>query len=135
MNQASNSKQNDDGVLRAGDILPPYKVQPARTSGGSIEQREKHDIPRFNLAEEIMAEQRKFTSAKRKAPGPKNVTASLQEKVIESIRNVIPSAVEGHAVIPPTPLLLDQQQVITEIVARDIMQMSRDFSFGSAQRH
>jgi hypothetical protein len=119
MNQASNSKQNDDGVLRAGDILPPYKVQPAYTSGGSIEQREKHDIPRFNLAEEIMAEQRKFTSAKRKAPGPKSVTASLQEKVIESIR---------HAVIPPTPLFMKQQQIIVEIVARDIAKLCRDFA-------
>jgi hypothetical protein len=126
MNQANNNKQNDDGILRAGDILPPYKVQPAHTSGSSIEQREKHGIPRFNLAEEIMAEQRKVTSAKRKAPGPKSVTPSLREKVIESIR---------HSVIPPTPLLLDQQQVITEIVARDIMQMRRDFSFDSAQRH
>ncbi len=128
MNQANINKQNDDGILRAGDIIPPYKVRPAqtmpaelsdakKTSTSSVESRER-EIPRFNLAEEIMAEQRKVTSAKRKAPGLKSVTPSQQEKTMESIR---------HAVIPPTPLFLKQQQIIAEIVAKDIAKLCRDF--------
>jgi hypothetical protein len=128
MSKVEDNKQNGDKILRAGDIMPPYNVRSAqttsaelsgarKTSTSSVESRER-DIPRFNLAEEIMAEQRKVTSAKRKALGLRGTTPGQQEKTIESIR---------HAVILPTPLFLKQQQIIAEIVAKDIAKLCRDF--------
>lgn len=118
MSKVDNNKRDDDDVLRAGDIIPPYKVQPAQNSASSMEQREKHEIPRFNLAEEIMAEQRKVAAVKRKAPSRNGVIPIRPQSRTESVR---------HMVMPPTMLLFDQQQAITEIVARDIAQMRRDF--------
>jgi len=117
MSKVDNNKRDDDDVLRAGDIIPPYKVQPAQTSASQAEQRE-HEIPRFNLAEEIMAEQRKVAAVKRKAPSRNGVIPIRPQSRTESVR---------HTVMPPTMLLFNQQQAITEIVARDIAQMRRDF--------
>jgi len=117
MSKVDNNKRDDDDVLRAGDIIPPYKVQPAQTSASQAEQRE-HEIPRFNLAEEIMAEQRKVAAVKRKAPSRNGVIPIRPQSKTESVR---------HTVMPPTMLLFNQQQAITEIVARDIAQMRRDF--------
>jgi len=124
MSKVDNNKRDDDDVLRAGDIIPPYKVQPAQTSASQAEQRAtgrlaaEREIPRFNLAEEIMAEQRKVAAVKRKAPSRNGVIPIRPQSKTESVR---------HAVMPPTMLLFNQQQAITEIVARDIAQMRRDF--------
>lgn len=124
MSKAEGNKQNGDKVLRAGDIIPPYKVRPAQASASQAESRStgrptaEHEIPRFNLAEEIMAEQRKVAAVKRKAPSRNGVIPIRPQGKTESVR---------HAVMPPNPLLFNQQQVIMEIVARDIAQMRRDF--------
>jgi hypothetical protein len=124
MSKVDNNKRADDDVLRAGDIIPPYKVKPAKTSAGQAESRE-HEVPRFNLAEEIMAEQRKVAAVKRKAPS-RNHQDALRHNIIP-IRPQSKTESVRHAVMPPDPLLFNQQQVIMEIVARDIAQMRRDF--------
>ena len=127
MDKADISKQNGDNILRANDIIPPYKSQTGQTGSGSgefINSKQQstgrlaaeHAIPRFNLAERILSEQRKATAAKRKAPGINSVIPSRQRERTESVR---------HAVMPPTTLLFNQHQVIAEIVARDIAQMCR----------
>jgi hypothetical protein len=137
MDKADINKQNNDDVLRAGDIIPPYKGD----NPDKVEPPEL-DIPRFNLAEKIMAEQRKAVAVKRKAPsrdltgdilalhksnGGANPTLhKLVEPVLGRVEGHRETESVRHAVMPPTTLLFDQQ-VITEIVARDISQMRRDF--------
>jgi len=73
------------------------------------------EIPKFDLAEEIMAEQRKVTAMRRKAPGEKPEAQSRQPHV-ESV---------SYAVEQPTPARLEQDRIIAEIVAKDIERLYR----------
>jgi len=148
MSKANSSKQNDDDVLRASDIIPPYKVRPAQsTSGGSAEHTDskqpavlgtpsggrlpaQRKIPRFNLAEQIMAEQRKITAAKRKSPGKVGLTIlrkSRDSSRLEQVESI------SHAIMQPTLPLSNQQQIIVEIVAKDITKLRGDVAFGRRQ--
>ena len=65
---ANSDKQNDTSVFRAEDIIPPYNKK-AHSISGAVQGA--NEIPKFDLAEQIMAEQRKITAIKRKAPGKK----------------------------------------------------------------
>ena len=68
-----------------------------------------NEIPKFDLSEQIMAEQRKITAIKRKGPG-KMARPPKKQHPAESIgRNVM-----------PRPILSGPEQIIAEIVARDI---------------
>ncbi len=78
-------------------------------------RQENIQIPKFDLAEEIMAEQRKITSIRRKAPGKKIETQS-QEREVELI---------GYTIEQPTPALSGQEQIVAEIVARDIERLCK----------
>ncbi len=159
VNMANSNKQNDDGVLRAGDIIPPYNTRPARETPAeqTDTKQQASDIPRFNLAEQILAEQRKISSTKRKSPGPKSIPPSRlitaeragarQEKNEKSsgvfiLRPLAPKGVLRRtakdesptqfysAVTQPAILLLNQQQIIAEIVAKDIAKLSGDLAGG-----
>jgi hypothetical protein len=66
------------------------------------------EIPKFDLAEQILAEQRKLSSVKRKGPGEKTKVRS-PKRVEPSI-----SPIEEPLIGP------DQERIIAEIVARDI---------------
>jgi len=71
--------------------------------------RQSNEIPTFDLAEQIMAEHRKMTAVKRKGPG-RMARPPQKRHPAESIeRNVVPG-----------PVLSGPEQVIAEIVARDI---------------
>lgn len=74
------------------------------------------EIPRFDLAADIMAEQRKITAARRKAPGEK-ITTGGQQRRAQSIADTIEQ---------PMPALSEQEQIIAEIVARDIAKLCGD---------
>jgi hypothetical protein len=63
------------------------------------------DIPQFDLAEDIVAEHRKLTSRKRKAPG-------------------------SRAIRPPMPAPPGHEQIIAEIVSRDIEKLRRGSTSG-----
>ena len=122
-------------ILRARDIVPPYKKETRQepksqkigenTTQAQVEQiktakatsvgaegpeQKRTEIPRFDLAEKIMAEQRRITAVRRKAPG-KKTAAQGQESEVESI---------GYTIGQPTQALSEQERIITEIVARDI---------------
>jgi len=71
------------------------------------------EIPQFDLAEEIMAEQRKVAATRRKGPA-KKVEAAKQEKP----EPIAPIVEMFH--IPS-----EEEKVIAEIVARDIQQLCR----------
>ncbi len=65
MNKTNSNKQNDTKDL---PTEPAGAVQEARESRPSDGRGE---IPKFDLAEQILAEQRKITAIRRKAPGKK----------------------------------------------------------------
>jgi hypothetical protein len=70
--------------------------------------QEATGIPKFDLAEQIMAEQRKIAATRRRGPG-KRANPPKQER-FESIARTI----------EPLALSSEQEQIIAEIVARDI---------------
>ncbi|MGA1980550.1 MAG: hypothetical protein ABSG99_08350 [Sedimentisphaerales bacterium] len=81
--------------------------------------QEKSEIPSFDLAEEIMAEQRRITAIRRKAPGQKTEAQRLKPE----------TQIVDHIIEQPKPLLSEQEKIIAEIVARDIERLCRgDYS-------
>jgi len=126
-------------ILRARDIMPPYKQtdnkqQPSKTGTNPIlptdikelsiqkdtpkspiAAQKKSEIPRFDLAEEIMAEQRKLTAIRRKAPGKKTEVAD-REVQVEPV---------GYTPEKTMPGQSGQDRLISEIVARDIRILCR----------
>jgi hypothetical protein len=70
-------------------------------------------IPKFDLAEQIMAEQRKIAATRRKGPG-KKVDVAKQER-----DGPITLAVE------PFSTSSEELKIIAEIVARDIQQLCK----------
>jgi hypothetical protein len=87
-------------VLRAADIIPGKSPQNTGT-------KPQNKIPKFDLAEEIMAQQRKITALRRKSPA------------VISTRSI------GHAGKQPIETPLAQEQIIAEIVARDIERLCK----------
>ncbi|MHC4556577.1 MAG: hypothetical protein ACYS80_04655 [Planctomycetota bacterium] len=75
-------------------------------------ESQSSEIPKFDLAEQILAEQRKINAIRRKGPG-KRTEAPKQQRKVESI---------GYTIQPP-PILSEQEQIIAEIVARDIKKL------------
>lgn len=82
-------------------------------------RQEEPEIPSFDLAEEIMAEQRRITAIRRKAPGGKTEVQRLKPEVQPV----------DHIIEEPKPTLSEQEKIIAEIVARDIERLCRgDYS-------
>jgi len=71
--------------------------------------QETGGIPKFDLAEQIMAEQRKIAATKRKGPGKKAEPPRPPRK-----------AQSTASYAAPPRILSEQQQIIAEIVSRDI---------------
>jgi len=71
--------------------------------------QETNDIPKFDLAKQIMAEHRKITAVKRKGPA-KNAKPSKKKHPAELIARKV----------KPGPIVSEPQQIIAEIVTRDI---------------
>ena len=111
---ADNNKDTDadiaqckQDVLRARDIIPSdNKKNPQTTSA---------DIPKLDLAEQIMAEQRKVIAAKRKAPGAK----------IEAISPPKKTQSRYFYMSQPTQDQSQENRIIAQIVARDIEKLYR----------
>jgi len=119
----SDSQQRKVTALRAHQIIPgsrpPQQARPEQKSARTGENAgretgrtkkpapERTKIPKFDLAEEIMAEQRKITAAKRKGPGAKNNVEQLTDTTDDTARR-------------PMPKSPGQKKIIAEIVTRDI---------------
>ncbi len=109
-------RQAKKDVLRARDIIPGGAKQDKPDSPPlPAAERKPIEVPRFDLAEEIMAEQRKITAVKRQAPGKKTESGRVESRG-ESF---------GRTIEPPTPVLTEQDRIISEIVARDIERLCR----------
>jgi hypothetical protein len=100
------------------EAIPAKETAPLPKPMVSVDKKEKAEIPKFDLAEEIMAEQRKITAIKRKAPGKKT----------EAQRSEPQAKPAGYTTIEqPVPTLPEQDQIIAEIVARDIERLCRGY--------
>ena len=138
MSRADINKENDADILRANDIIPPYppknrheqkpptKEHTSQNTANKIKHTEsistelenvaphKTAIPKFDLARQIMSEQRKAVSTKRISPDKKNKTENHKHK-----------AHPTDHIVKPLPMLQYQEQIITEIVQRDIQKLKK----------
>jgi hypothetical protein len=121
-------KKTDSDVLRAADIIPTLgeqdrrkqsyrEPQVASDDNSSVEPNpaadEPDEIPKFDLNEGLMAEQRTVSAARRKAPGRKTETVDYSP---------VPVVEDKYA---PIPQPFEQQLIIAAIVARDIEKFCR----------
>jgi len=116
VSKAKNVKQNNGNRLKRSSKKMPSR--PAAKKARLVNEpptrfedamQETSEIPKFDLAKQIMAEQRKITAIRRKGPD-KMAKPPPKKHPAESIgRNVM-----------SRPILSGPGQIIAEIVARDI---------------
>jgi len=125
ISQEEKKKTPQDRTAITIDTINPSKPSPPASAVNRhrIEPlkmpQEQTEIPRFDLAEEIMAEQRKITAIKRKAPDKKieyQIKARIQEQEVKTI---------SYTTEQMVPSLPEQEKIIAEIVARDIQRLCR----------
>ena len=115
--QADEYKTPRRPILRAKDIIPG-----AASPAGKGEGVSNTDIPRFDLAEDIMSEQRRLTAVRRKGPAspePANLPPSPRLPVAIRPSQSIHSFSEGFNYI--------SDPIIADIVTRDIERLCSGF--------
>ncbi len=122
-NTAETSTPKNIGLMPIEEIPaqkpPPPKVVSLHKKEEAETLKEIPEIPHFDLAEEIMAEQRRITAVRRKAPGQKTEAQRLKPE----------TRIVDHIIEQPKPSLSEQEKIIAEIVAKDIERLCRgDFS-------
>ena len=139
MSKPGRKKKGDNDVLRAGDIVPPYgevagapKKKTSRkdvsaspekakakaetkTAKSVAAERQAGDIPRLDLDKQILAEQRKVTSVRRRGPAGKSEAPDKTAQAASARRRAVQAV----------PELSEKDHVIAEIVARDIQRLCR----------
>jgi hypothetical protein len=96
------------------DATPPADTV-EETSEPASSQAEKSEIPRFDVAEKIMAGQRRITAVRRKGPG--------ETKGPESPESGVEAASESFGQAAPAQPQKDEN--IADLVARDIERLLR----------
>ncbi len=94
-----------DDVLRARDVIP--------SSNNQQKEAEKVDVPEFDLGDQILSEQRKISSVKRRGPGKKDPTQDKMPE-LKSAEAIVPLAVTEVA---------EEDRIIAAIVADDIKRL------------
>jgi len=97
------------------DIKSPAAGKKGMSAKVPDAQQQRSEIPKLDLAEKIMAEQRKVTSVRRKGPGGRGKTPDKKRQVEST----------SFSARRPTPGLGEQEQIIAEIVAGDIEELCR----------
>ena len=109
-----NREQDDKKVLRAQDIIPSSEPKSNGGDDTAVFHYKNNGtvVPQFDLATEIMAQQRKITSARRKKPENKNQPEEIKPQI-------------QYTPMPDTFSLQvpAYEAIITEIVKRDIQRM------------
>lgn len=107
---------SDDGAADAESLVarPAPREHPVRADAGATPRSlpiEAGQIPTYDLAENILAEQRRVAARRRRAPG------RMEEISVAPIHGIIarPSIPENAS-----QDLLELQRIVAEIVARDI---------------
>lgn len=128
-------RANMERVLRAMDVIPPLgsgrrqanrvdddaragRDEPTPTgsavSPSSDQPEDRSAIPQFDLGEKILAEQRRLTAAKRRAPGaPEGASDNADDETQTPIKVASDTG-------PSREQLIQLQQIVAGIVARDI---------------
>ena len=112
-------ENREPDVLRAKDIFPaPVKPAPQSHNIDNPKNNLEADfkIPKFDLAEQILARQRKISATSRKSPAEKTETSGSQP-VADSIHQ---AALRYDTCFPQHDLI-----IIKEIVTQDIEQLCR----------
>jgi len=112
--QKPKSQNGSENTTHSADAAPKSAKKEKPVESASVQQ-EKTEIPRFDLAEQIMAEQRKITAIRRKAPG-KKFEAQPEWPQAKPV---------GYGIERSIPWEAEQDQIIAEIVARDIEKLCR----------
>jgi hypothetical protein len=115
-NKNSPNKNRNPDILRAKDIFP----SPAKTtsSGHNADKTIGSDfeIPKFDLAEQILARQRSLSATNRKSP----------EKRPETLPHQSDTCLTGQAALRSAASFPQQDLIIIkEIVTQDIQQLCR----------
>ncbi len=125
ISQEEKKKTSQDRTAITIDTINPSKSPPPASTANRYRTeplkmpQEQSEIPRFDLAEEIMAEQRKITAIKRKAPD-KKIEYQIEARMRK--QEVKPNSYTIEQMVPSLP---EQEKIITEIVARDIERLCR----------
>ena len=127
MSSQNEQKQSFEATTSplAGGKTKRAKELPTESAGAV---QEANEIPRFDLSEQIMAEQRKITAIRRKAPGkPQRLPAQdgASGKKTKAPDQQPQAQSTGYTIKQPPPTLSEQEQIIAEIVARDIEKLCR----------
>ena len=109
----NNEHEGGDGVLRGHDIIPGASLPKAKSDKGESADSRKGAIPQFDLAEDIMAEQRRITSVRRKGPGNKEQPPRQKPAADKLMPVELPSSES------------EVDEVIADIVRRDIERLRR----------
>jgi hypothetical protein len=78
-------------------------------------QRRQSEVPQFNLAEQIMAQQRKATAVKRKAPAVR----------VGPVQSPVMSSKPRSSLVSIAPHVSNHAKIVADIVARDIRKLCR----------
>jgi hypothetical protein len=141
-----NTKPRRTRVLRASDVIPPFGKNVSQAKGGDTEAEQigsvpsepsntggvsllneataevaqrpagPAEIPTYDLAENILAEQRRAASRRRRAPG------RVEDEPVARSGQVRPGDLTADL---PSGDLLTLQRTVAEIVARDIERLCR----------
>ena len=96
--------------MNKGDRNDQIKASKDKPEKSASAQQERSEIPKFDLTEEIMAEQRKITAVRRQAPGERKEPRGQELKAKPA----------GPVGVQPTAVQSYEEKIIAEIVARDI---------------
>lgn len=121
MSETDINKQDDTEDLPAEPADAVQEARECRPSDG------RGEIPKFDLAEQIMAEQRKITAIRRKAPSKPQRLPSQERAAGKKTGPPTQEEAEsiGYTIQQPPLTLSEQGQIIAEIVARDIEKLRR----------
>jgi hypothetical protein len=102
------------GSERSRQLAEPTPLMAAVVEANKAKSnRQRGEVPQFNLAEQIMSQQRKATAVKRKAPAAKG----------EPVQNPVTSNKSSGFMVSISPRIAGHAKIIAEIVARDIMEL------------
>lgn len=109
------------GVLRAGDVFPPYNKPPGIKDFDSSQEESfvptKQEIPEFDLKKELFISQRQLTSQRRTGPG-KSQTITPEKTSQPSVEEFLETVMPQSDTTPPAqtikikPIEEIQEQVI-----------------------
>lgn len=109
-NIGNKSRKKSSKKMASRSIVRKIQVEINSSDERENAMQETNDIPKFDLAEQIMAEHRKNTATKRKGPAKKSKLLKKQH----------PAQLIARNIMMPRPIVNGPEQVIAEIVARDI---------------